>query len=59
MGPTTQSAYAVLPIFEAGDDSQPKGGVLGKDLVETPQAHALLPILVVPHDTDGTNIVPA
>ena len=32
--------------------SQPKRRVLGQELVQAPQAHALLPILVVPHDTD-------
>ena len=37
---------------------QLKHGVLGEQLVQTPQHHAHLPILVAPHDT-GTDIVPA
>ena len=48
----------MLPIFEAAKDGQSKQGILGKELVQAPQAHALLPILVRPKDADRASGVP-
>ena len=59
LAPQIGAHAAMIPIFEATEDGQSKRGVLGKELVQAPQAHALLPILVRPQHADGANIVPA
>ena len=58
-GPTVASTGGRAPTPSAAEHGQPKRGVLGEELVEPPQPHAPLPVLVTPNDTDGANIVPA
>ena len=57
--PQLQAPAAVLPLLQAAEHGQPQRGVLGEELVEPPQPHAPLPVLVAPNDMDGAHIVSA